>query len=411
MTDADETTLPEAIPFPTARTTAFAPPPVLGDLRETHPLSRLRFPDGHMGWLVTSHAIAREVLSDRRFSSRNETRRPVVPLPVTDDQGLRPTMPGTFIAMDPPDHTRYRRLLNGQFSSRRMRMLEPRITTIVNDRLDEMERIGPPLDLVAEFSSHIPPAVICELFGVPPAERELVRRHSATLVRLDASPQEAKGAYRSLMDFLLDLIRRKRADPGDDLISGLIASGELSDEEMAGVSFLILFGGHETTANMLGLGVFALLCHPDQRAALDAAPSMIDGAIDELLRYLSVVQLGTVRGALEDIELHGHRIKAGDSVCVSLPTANRDPARFDHPDELMLDRPPGGHLAFGYGVHRCLGEPLARLELRIGFTALLRRFPELRLAVSAENVLMRSDMVIYGVHELPVEWPVIGHRS
>lgn len=404
MTDANRTTLPEAVPLPTARTTPFDPPPVLADLRAAHPVSRLRFPDGHIGWLVTSHEIAREVLSDRRFSSHNEMRRPVVRLPVADDRGLRPMMSGTFIAMDPPDHTRYRRLLNGQFSSRRMQMLEPRITAIVNERLDAMERIGPPLDLVSEFSAHIPPAVICELFGVPPAEREIVRRHSATLVRLEATPEEAKGAWQSLMDFLLDLIRRKRVDPGDDLISGLIASGELNSEEMAGVSFLILFGGHETTANMLGLGMFALLSNPDQLAALRADASLIDGAIDELLRYLSVVQLGTVRGALEDVELHGQRIKAGESVCVSLPTVNRDPTRFDHPDDLILTRPPGGHLAFGHGVHRCLGEPLARVELRIGYTELLRRFPTLRLATGPENVPMRSDMIIYGVHELPIEW-------
>ena len=406
MTETNEMAGPldEAMSYPIHRNTPFDPPPEFGELRADHPVGRLRFPDGHLGWLVTSHAVAREVLSDRRFSSRNEFRRPVLRLPVVGANGRRPLMAGTFIAMDAPGHTRYRRLLTPQFTPQRMKRLEPRIADIVAERLDEMERLGPPVDLVSVFSAPIPSAVICELFGVPRDERERVRRDSATLVRLGATPDEARAAWRSLMDYLLELVRRKRAEPADDLISGLIATGELTDEEMAGVSFLILFGGHETTANMLGLGVFALLRNPGQLAALRADWSMLDGAIDELLRYLSVVQLGTVRGALEDVELHGRLIKAGDSVCVSLPAANRDPEKFDDPDALDLTRPAGGHLAFGHGIHRCLGEPLARAEMRVAYTALLRRFPTLRLAVAPEEIRMRSDMIIYGVHELPVAW-------
>jgi cytochrome P450 len=328
-------------------------------------------------------------------------RRPVVPLPVADKKGLRPTAPGTFIAMDPPDHTRYRHLLAGQFTRRKLERLEPRVTAIVDAHID---RLRPPADLVREFAFPIPSLVICELLGVPEAERDKVQRFSATLVELNATREAASAARVAFMEYLEDLLRRKEKSPEDDLISAILATGELTVPELAGVCFLLLFGGHETTANMLGLGMFALLSNPDQLAALRADPDLIDTAIEELLRYLSVVQLGTVRGALEDLELAGHLIKRGDSVCVSLPAVNRDPSRFTAPDNLDLRRQAGGHLAFGHGIHRCIGEPLARLELRIAYLRLLERLPNLRLAVPADQVRMRTNMIIYGVHELPISW-------
>ncbi|OLE24159.1 MAG: cytochrome [Actinobacteria bacterium 13_1_20CM_3_71_11] len=397
-------TLPDARPIPLDRVSPFDPPPELGELLAHHPLSRLCYPDGHIGWLVTGYDLARQVLTDRRFSSRNDLLRPIVPLPVADEKGLRPVAPGTFIAMDPPEHTRYRRLLTGQFTRRRMERIEPRVTEIIDAHLDEMQRVGPPVDLVRSFASTIPSLVICELLGVPEDERQRVQHYSAMLVRLNATPDEAKAARQSFMDYITDLVRRKRSMPGDDLISAVLAAGELTEEELGGVCFLLLFGGHETTANMLGLGVYALLRNPDQTARLRADLSLMDRAVDDLLRYLSVVQMGTVRGALEDIELNGRLIRKGDSVCVSLPAVNRDPSRFTDPDRLDITRPEGGHLAFGYGIHRCIGEPLARLELRVGYTRLLQRLPNLRLAVPAEQVVMRTNMIIYGVHALPVTW-------
>ncbi len=397
-------TLPGPISMPVTRTTFFDPPPELARLRAEQPLSRLRFPDGHVGWLVTDHALARAVLSDRRFSSQNQYRRPVIPLPIMNKEGLRPMLPGAFVAMDPPDHTRYRRLLGGQFSERRMRLLESWIAGVVAEHLDAMERTGGPVDLVRTFALPIPSLVICELLGVPYADRDRFQHYSAMLVRLDASPAEAEAARVSFLDFLVGLVRHKRSNPADDLISGLIAVGGLTDEELAGVAFLLLFAGHETTANMIALGMFTLLTHPGQLAALRADPSRMDGTVEELLRYLSVVQLGTVRGALEDVELGGHTIRAGDSVCVSLPAANRDPAKFDEPDTLDITRSTTGHVAFGHGIHKCLGQQLARMEMRTGYAALLRRFPTLRLAVPPREVRMRTDMIIYGVHELPITW-------
>jgi len=396
--------LPDPVFMPLARTTRLDPPPELAMLRAERPISRMRFPDGHVGWLVTSHTLARKVLADRRFSSRNQYRRPVIRLPIVNKAGLRPMLPGAFIAMDPPDHTRFRRLLGAQFSERRMRRLESWIAGVVDERLDAMARSGGPVDLVRTFALPIPSLVICELLGVPYADRDKFQYYSEMLVRLDARPEDAEAARVAFLDFLVALVRHKRERLADDLISGLVSTGELTEEEIAGVAFLLLFAGHETTANMIAIGVFTLLSNPRQLAALRADTSLADGAIEELLRYLSVVQLGTVRGALVDVVVGGHTIRAGESVCVSLPAANRDPDRFADPDTLDITRDTTGHLAFGHGVHRCLGQPLARIEMRIGYTALLRRFPGLRLAVDPAEVRMRTDRIIYGVHELPVTW-------
>ncbi len=396
--------LPEPVSMPIARTTHFDPPPELGALRAERPISRMRFPDGHIGWLVTSHALARAVLADRRFSSQNQYRRPVIRLPIVNESGLRPMLPGAFVAMDPPDHTRFRRLLGGQFSERRMRKLESWISGLVDERLDAMELAGRPVDLVQTFALPIPSLVICELLGVPYNDRDKFQYYSEMLVRLDARPEDAEAARVAFLDFLVALVRQKRERLADDLISGLIGTGELTDEEIAGVSFLLLFAGHETTANMIAIGVFTLLSNTEQLAALRADPALVDGAIEELLRYLSVVQLGTVRGALADVVVGGHTIRAGESVCVSLPAANRDPDRFPDPDTVDITRTTTGHMAFGHGIHKCLGAQLARMEMRTGYTALLRRFPGLRLAVDPAEVRMRTDRIIYGVHELPVTW-------
>lgn len=364
----------------------------------------MRFPDGHIGWLVTGHAMAGRVLTDPRFSSRNDLRRPVIPLPIADESGLRPLVPGAFVAMDPPEHSRFRRPLAGYFTARRMRTFEPRVEEIVGTCLDAMEQAGPPADLVRMWGMPIASLVMCELLGVPYGDQERFQRDATTLVRLDASPREAESARLSLVGYLTGLVRRKRAGPTGDILSELVVAEDLTDEEIAGVGFLLLVAGHEITASQLSMGAFTLLTDAAQLARLRAAPAMMPGAVEELLRYLSVVQFGTVRGALEDIELGGVQIKAGDSVCVSLPAANRDPGKFPDPDVLDLTRNAGGHLAFGRGVHLCLGQHLARTEMRVGYTALLERFPTLRIAVEPAEIRMRHDTIVYGVHELPVTW-------
>jgi cytochrome P450 len=309
-----------------------------------------------------------------------------------------------FVMMDPPEHTRFLRLLTGQFSGRRMKQLEPRIAQIIEEHLDAMLHAGPPADLTQSFALPVPSLVICELLGVPCADHTRFQRDSAAVLSFNATYEETMAATQSIMAFMVEIIARKRIEPDDTIISGLIATGELTDEEITGVSSLLLIAGHESPANMLALGTFALLSNPNQLAALRADPSLINDTVEELLRYLTVVQFNVVRGALEDIELHGQLIKAGESVCISLPAANRDPTRFADPDTLDLRRSASGHLAFGYGTHQCIGQQLARIEMRPGYSALLRKIPTLRLAVKPQDVSMREYAVSYGVHELPITW-------
>ncbi|HZN19878.1 MAG TPA: cytochrome P450 [Micromonosporaceae bacterium] len=391
------------IKLPTARSTIFDPPDELGRLREEQPVTPLAYVDGHVGWLVTSYSAARVVLDDPRFSARQELRHSPIPHPFAEEKPT-PAQPGFFIRMDPPEHTRYRRLLTGQFTVRRMRQLEPRIQRFTDERLDAMEQAGPPVDLVQEFALPIPSLVICDLLGVPYADRERFQRDSETVLALNVDKEEIFKAIASIGGYLHQLVQTKRAEPADDMLSGLVQSGELTDEEVTNIAHLLLVAGYETSANMLALGTYALLRHPEQLAALRADPSLIDGAVEELLRYVTITQFGTMRVALEDVELDGQLVKAGETVLVSLPAANRDPAQFPDPDKLDLSRPPTGHLALGHGVHLCIGQELARIEMRIGYRALFDRFPQLRLAAEPEDIPMRHDRGIYGVHKLPVAW-------
>ncbi|WP_433239408.1 cytochrome P450 [Streptosporangium sp. CA-135522] len=389
--------------FPIAREHPFDPPVEAGRWQRQGAFHRMTFADGHLGWLVTSHSAARAVLADNRFSNRVELTHPPVANPLAPRVDRR-LPPGIFLRMDAPEHTRYRRLLTGQFTVRRMRLLEPRIEEIVSDCLDAMEKGPRPADLVQDFGLPIPSLVICELLGVPYEDRVRFQRDSAALLNLESSAEQTNAALADLMGYLRDLVLRKRAEPADDLLSGLVTSGELNDEELTGVAFLLLVAGHETTANMLSLGTFALLSNPDQLARLREDPAVAESAVEELLRYLTIVHMGPVRTALEDVEIDGWPIEAGETVAFSLPVVNRDPERFDDPDALDITRPPTGHLSFGHGIHQCLGQQLARAEMRIAYPALLRRFPDLRLAVAPEEVPMRSNMTIYGVHRLPVTW-------
>ncbi|MFE6741471.1 cytochrome P450 [Streptomyces tubercidicus] len=388
---------------PTARTCPFDPPPEYRVLRENDPVAEVTLPDGVPGWLVTGYEEVRAVLADPRFSSR---RRPLRTGGATaGDAPVPPPAPGMFITMDPPEHTRFRRLLTGQFTVRRMRQLTPQVERIVAERLDAMAAAAGPVDLVQAFALPVPSLVICELLGVPYTDREEFQRNSAALVRLDASSEDVQQAAQALRQFIHRLALAKRDSPTDDILSGLVRSGELTDEELTGVGVLLLLAGHETTANMIALGTMCLLRNPDQWEALRADASLMDSAVEELLRYLTIIQFGSRRTALEDLEFGGHRIPAGSTVVACLPSANRDAEHFPgDPDQLDVHRPYSPHLAFGHGIHQCLGQQLARVELKAALSALMDRFPTLRLAVPADQVPMRDDMLVYGVHELPVTW-------
>ncbi|MBU3060975.1 cytochrome P450 [Nocardia sp. NEAU-G5] len=393
--------------LPTARDAGpFNPPSAVAELRETRPVSPIVFPDGHQGWIVTGYWALRELLADTRFSSRQDlgvlhTLEDLPDLPA--DREPSPQIPGVFIAMDPPDHTRLRRKLTGAFTVRRMKQLEDHIVEVVERQLDHLASLTPPVDLVAEFALPVPSLVICELLGVPYADRVTFQSNSAKFLVRDQEIEEKMAAYGALTTYLAELVMSKRAEPGDDLLSDLARQDDLSIEELTGIAFLLLLAGHETTANMLGLGTFALLEYPEQAAELRAEPDLMPGAVEELMRYLSVVDV-LYRYAAEDLELGGETIAKGSTVVISLLAANHDPARFENPDALDIRRTARGHLSFGHGVHQCLGQQLARIEMRAGFQGLLRRFPTLALAIPAEEVKLRTDMNIYGVHELPVTW-------
>ncbi|MGA5560284.1 cytochrome P450 [Streptomyces platensis] len=391
---------PVTLPVTRAAGCPFDPPAELAELREQRPLRPMRYPDGHIGWLATGHAVTRAIAADPRFSSRYELLR--LPLPGGPSGPLPPAPIGDLTGIDAPEHTRYRRLLAGKFTVRRMRLLTDRVEQITADHLDAMERQGPVVDLVQAFAHPVPALMICELLGVPQADRARFQEHAAMLSSPDAGPEAQMAALAALTECVGELVPAKRAHPTDDLLSDLTTT-DLTDDELAGIGGFLLAAGLDTTANMLGLGTFALLSHPEQAAALRADPGLADQAVEELLRYLSIAHTG-IRAALEDVELDGQLIKAGDTVTVSVSAANRDPLKFPDPDTLDLQRKATGHLAFGHGAHQCLGQQLARVEMRVAFPALFRRFPTLRLAVPPEDVPLRDAMNIHGVYQLPVTW-------
>jgi cytochrome P450 len=405
---------PRVTTLPTVRRPdrPFDPPAELAEIRERHPLVRMTYPDGHDGWLATGYQVVRTVLGDRRFSSRYE----LMHLPI---EGAPPELPpapvGDLTGIDPPEHTSLRRLLVGYFTVRRMRALTERVEEITAARLDAIERAGPPVDLVTAFAAPVPALVICELLGVPYADRETFQQHVYTLTGM-SEPEAMAAAWTALHEYLLGLVRAKRATPGEDVLSAL-AESDLTDDELAGTGAFLLGAGLDTTANMLGLGTFALLRHPDQLALLRAEPEIVDAgpqarrsgaeaidtAVEELLRYLTITHTN-LRTALEDVEVEGHLIRAGESVTLSIQAANRDPAQYPDPDVLDVRRRATGHLTLGHGIHQCLGQQLARVEMRVAFPALLRRFPTLRLDCDPADVPLRTRSTIYGVHHLPVSW-------
>jgi cytochrome P450 len=287
-----------------------------------------------------------------------------------------------------------------------MRALEPRVTEIVAAALDDVERAGKPADLVAHFALPVPSLVICELLGVPYADRDGFQERSARLLDVSLPLEERRAAQLEDRAYLAGLVARAQRDPGEDMLGMLVREhgAELSGDELTGIAWLLLLAGHETTSNMLGLGTLALLRHPEQLAMIRDDPASVEPAVEELLRWLSIVDFVPSRTATTDVEIGGHRIPAGSVVQVSLVTANRDPAFIGDPDTLDITRGAPGHVAFGHGVHHCLGAPLARMEMRIAFPALLRRFPGLALADPYEQVEFRSVSVVYGVQSLNVTW-------
>ena len=394
--------------YPTVRTGCpFDLPPLVGELREERPVARVTLWDGSRPWLVTRYADARQALRDPRLSA--DLRRPGFPF-ISPVQQLQQNqdLPVGFLRMDPPEHTRQRRMLIPEFIVKRMQQMGPEVDAMVASLLDDMTRSGPTADLVGAFALPLPSLVICKLLGVPYRDHDFFQEQSRLMLDQTAGVDRVLAAREELRAYFDRLAVHKAARPEDDLLSRLVAEqeapGHLTHDEVVGMAAVLLVAGHETTANMIGIGVLNLLESPDQWAALCEDPGLIPGAVEELLRYQTVIHTGLPRVATEDLEIGGVTVRAGEGVLFQLAAANRDPRVFDDPERLDVRRPPRQHLAFGFGVHQCLGLPLARVELQSALAGLVRRLPGLRVAKPVQELEFRHRMNVYGLVELPVTW-------
>ncbi|WP_371680505.1 cytochrome P450 [Streptomyces sp. NBC_01276] len=382
------------------------PYPVYARLRAEGPVHHVLTPDRQDVWLVVGHEAGRTAFTDPRLS-RDWRRSGDIGKIINTEQD-HPALAHMLMA-DPPDHTRLRRLVARAFTPRRIETLAPRIQEITDDLLDAMAALPERrADLVDAFAFPLPMTVICELLGVPELDRGAFRGWSNEMVSR-TSPEAEAAAYAQMPRYLVGLIEAKRAAPGDDLLSAMIhavdeGGDSLSPDELIGMCVLLLIAGHETTVNMIGNGMRALFAHPDQLADLLANPGLLDGAIEEMLRYDGPVETCTDRLALEDVEIGGVVIPAGSAVLIAMADADRDPARFADPDRFDIRRDARGHIAFGHGLHHCLGAPLARLEGRIALRSLLDRFPGLTDGADGDEPAWVPGMLIRGVRELPVRW-------
>ncbi|MFL6115904.1 MAG: cytochrome P450 [Catenulispora sp.] len=384
------------------RRVGFDPDAELARLRTGAKISRVTLFPGAEAWLVTRYHDVKAVLGD---ASRFSTRTGPGVNPLLSSQSDRS---GFLLGYDPPDHTRLRKMLTAQFTVARMRRLRPRVEAVVTEHLDAMAAIGSPIDLMQSFALPIPSLVICELLGVPYADRDEFQSQSRARVDLSKGPDERTAAAEHTRRYLGELVARQRRTPGEDMLGTLVREhgDEVGEAELTGVADFLLMAGHETTANMLGLGVLLLLEQPDQLAML-RDPANVDTTVEELLRYLSVVHCCIPRMATEDVVIGDTTIAAGDLVICSFSAANRDPEMIGadvNLDRFDLTRGITSHVAFGYGMHRCLGAPLARMEMQIAYPSLFERFPGLRLDVPLDEVSFRSFALVFGLDALPVAW-------
>ncbi|MEU8773667.1 cytochrome P450 [Streptomyces sp. NPDC048606] len=395
--------MPDAVAFPQDRTCPYHPPTAYGPLREGRPLSRVTLFDGRSVWAVTGHAEARALLADGRLSTNRENDA----FPATSRRlkGIR-FRRTALLGVDDPEHNAQRRMLIPSFTLKRTAALRPAIRQIVDRLLDAMEAAGPGAELVGAFALPLPSMVICDLLGVPYEDHEFFEEQSRRLLR---GPElaDVEKAREALDAYLEGLIGRKRSAPGDGLLDELIATrletGETDVPELVALALILLVAGHETTANMISLGAFTLLRHPERLAELRADPKLMPEVVEELMRFLSIAD-GLLRVAARDIEIAGVTIRKDEGVVFPTSVINRDEAVFEEPDALDWNRPNRHHLAFGFGIHQCLGQNLARAEMEIALGALFERFPGLRPAVDPDRIPFKPGDTLQGMLELPVTW-------
>ncbi|GGO56023.1 cytochrome P450 family protein [Streptomyces lasiicapitis] len=406
---------PPKPPAPDLFTWEFAtnPYPAYAWLREHAPVHRTTLPSGVEAWLVTRYADARQALADQRLSKNPAHHdEPAHAKGKTGIPGERKAELMTHLLnIDPPDHTRLRRLVSKAFTPRRVAEFAPRVQELTDQLIDGFKDKGE-ADLIHEFAFPLPIYAICDLLGVPREDQDDFRDWAGMMIRHGGGPRGGVArSVKKMRGYLAELIHRKREDPGEDLISGLIRASDhgehLTENEAAAMAFILLFAGFETTVNLIGNGTYALLTHPEQRAQLQQSlaagdTGLLETGLEELLRYDGPVELATWRFATEPLRIGGQDIAAGDPVLVVLAAADRDPERFERPDLLDLTRRDNQHLGYGHGVHYCLGAPLARLEGQTALATLLRRLPDLQLAVDPEELRWRGGLIMRGLRTLPV---------
>ena len=386
------------------------PYPAYGWLRDHAPVHKTRLPNGVEAYLVTRYEDAKAVLADPRLSKNAAASFPGWQPGRTGIPGEhRSGIASHLLNLDPPDHTRLRRLVSKAFTPRRVADFEPRVIEIADRLLDAFG--AEPVDLVRAFAFPLPVIVICEMLGVPVEDQPIFHEWAAGMIDRSGPRGGVGRSVKRVRGYLKDLIHKKRLalsdDPaGDDLLSALVRASDagehLSEDEAAAMAFILLFAGFETTSGLIGNGTLALLRHPEQLAKLKADPDLMESAVEELLRYDGPVEFGTWRFTTEPITVDGVDIAVGEPVLAVLAAADRDPGRFGDPDVLDLSRNEGGNLALGHGIHFCLGAPLARLEGRIAFSRLFTRFPDLVLAVPQSSLRWSSGLIMRNLHSLPV---------
>lgn len=391
--------------FPVPRECPFAPPQRYAELRATEPVSRVTLPTGKQPWIVTRYADVRALLADPRVSA--DIRHPNFPaMGIGEQEAGAKSRP--FIRTDPPEHTRFRRMLQAEFTVKRIRDMRPTIQHTVDQLIDDMLAAGPPVDLVTAYANAVSTTTVLGLFGAPTDDLEFFRDVTRISGGRNSSAEEVGAALASLFRMLDGLITAREQDPGDDLLSKLVVNhlraGVVTRHELLSAIGITIVAGRETTTSMIALGTLLLLRHPEQLARLRAEPELMPAAVEELLRILSVADSIPLRVAAADIELDGTRIRAGDGIIALLAAADHDPQVFADPQRLDFDRANRHHVAFGYGVHQCIGQNLARLELEIAIGTLIRRIPDLRLAGAFDELDFKHDAATFGIEAMRVTW-------
>ncbi|ASW55683.1 cytochrome P450 [Plantactinospora sp. KBS50] len=397
--------------FPMPRTCPVDPPPGYAEIAAEQPISKVTLPTGRTAWLILGHDYLRQILADSRVSVNRLD--PAYPHLVEMDgqaMGAISLVSRSLVGLDPPEHTVHRRMLINEFTVKKLAAMRPRIQAIVDECIDNLLKQEPPTDLVTALSLPVPSLVICDLLGVPYADHGFFQDRTLVAFNRKSTQLERMQAGAGLLMYMDKLVTEKEAAPSDeDLIGRLITkyreAGNYAHEHLVGLSMLLLMAGFETTANMISLGTLSFIENPDQLAKLTDDGTLATRAVDELLRYLSIVDVsGGSRVAVEDIEIGGVTIRKGDGIIALLSGANRDPGYYPHPDNFDIDRGAKSHVAFGYGIHQCLGQNLARLELEIVYRTLFARVPTLRLAVPVSELPLKDEASIYGLAEMPVSW-------